>query len=222
MTITIFTKQGAIRDDFNDDERREIAALDPVRRLALDSLIEAAERNTATEAALKNVEQNLKSVLAKQAEAAREVERVTPKRSHHDLYLHMVKKIAPAAPTAEQLAAEAALDAATEALAVSRDDTDAARMAVKDSRAAFATALTAWQGGPVATRESLVREAAKNFKPTPAPRREYLTEIDRYAAASAGAIDARAHGQRFRRGPEGKRSFPAAMRGQTLPGYVKG
>jgi|ERR1035437_18230 hypothetical protein len=122
--LNLFTKQGILRTDFTDAETVEIAALDPQRRLALDKLIDASDKNQISEAALKTEEANLKQTMADQNTAAREVERVTPKRSHHDLYLAHVKKIPPAPPTDEQIAAEAAVDVATEALAIARDALD--------------------------------------------------------------------------------------------------
>ena len=217
--MNIFDKKGQLDLAGLD---KEIAALDPARRLALDKLIAAAEHSSAAEAALKNEESTVKIAMTTQAEAAREVERVTPKRGHHDLYLAHVKKILPAPPSDEQLAAEAALDAATEALAISRDALEAGRLAVKNCRADFASALTAWQGGPVPTQNELVRQMAKAFKPTPVPQRRAASLLDEIAEASAAPIDARQRGQHFRRGAGGQRSYPQGMRGQTVPGFVKG
>ncbi len=86
MTITIFTKQGAIRDDFTEAELSEIASLSEAERTALDKLIAASKAATAAEAALKNEDNAVKTAMATQAQAAREVERVTPKLTHHSLY----------------------------------------------------------------------------------------------------------------------------------------
>jgi hypothetical protein len=220
-----FDRRGQLRTDFSDEETRQIAALEPLPRQALDKLIATAKNTQIAEAALKTEEISLKQAVANQAEAAREVARVTPKRTHHDLYLHQVKHIEPAPPSDAQLAAEAAVDATAETLAIARDAVDAARQAVKDGRSAFATALSTWQnnGQPIPTALDVQRSMTAKFKPTPKPQRpQYLSEIDRVAAAGGGALDARQRGQHFRRGAEGKRSYPAALRGQRLPGYVKG
>jgi hypothetical protein len=220
--MNIFDKKGQL-DLTGLDE--EIAALTPDRHRALDLLISASGAASAAEAALKNEEAAVKTAMAAQAEAAREVERVSRKPTHHDLFLAHVKKIAPPPPSDAQIAAEAAVDVTAEALAISRDAFDAARQSVKDSRASFATALGIWQndGQPIPTQNELVRQMAKKFKKAaPVSQPVFLSEIDRVAAASSGAIDTRQHGQHFRRGAEGKRSFPPAFRGQRLPGFVKG
>jgi hypothetical protein len=224
MTITIFTKRGEVRTDFSDEETREIAALDPPRRLALDKLISASGAASAAEATLKTEELNLKQALANQAQAAREVERVSRKPSHHDNFLFHVRHIAPPPPSDAQVAAEAQVEKTAEALAIQRDAYAGAQQAVKDGRASFAACLSTWQndGQPLPTQNELVRQMSAKFKPTPKPQRpQYLSEIDRVAAASAGAIDTRQAGQRFRRGAGGQRSYPAALRGQRLPGYEK-
>jgi hypothetical protein len=142
--LTLFTKTGALRTDFNDEETRQIAALDPQRRLALDKLIAAAERNAAAEASLKNEEAALKNALVEQTEAAREVERVSRKPSHHDNFLFHVRHIMPPPPSDAQVAAEAQVEKTAEALAIQRDAYAGAQLAVKSGRANFSEALSTW------------------------------------------------------------------------------
>jgi hypothetical protein len=224
MLTTLFTKQGALRTDFTDAETTEIGALDPARRKAFDKLVASAKHNETAEAALKTEEDNLKQAMVDQNTAARDIERTALKLTHHDLFRHHVKKIPLPSPTLEQIAAEATAMQAAENLALARDALDSARVAVKDSRATFATSLGVWMndGKPIPTREQLVRDAAKNYKPTPRPQRNAPSLIDAIAESSAAPIDARQRGQHFRRGAGGQRSYPQGMRGQRLPGFVKG
>jgi len=220
--MNIFDKKGQL-DLRGLDE--EIAALTPDRHRALDLLISASGAASAAEAALKTEEGAVKTAMATQAEAARESERTARKFSHHDNYLAVVKKIPMPAPTPEHQVAARALDVATEQLAIVRDALDQARQSVKQCREKFSTALTLWQndGQPLPTQNELVRQMAKKFKKAaPVSQPVFLSEIDRHAAATAGAIDTRQAGQRYRRGAGGVRSFPAALRGQRLPGFVKG
>jgi hypothetical protein len=66
------------------------------------------------------------------------------------------------------------------------------------------------------------RQMTAKFKPAPKPQRpQFLSEIDRHAAATAGAIDTRQAGQKFRRGAGGQRSYPAAFKGRLAPGFEK-
>lgn len=214
--FSVFNKRGQVDLTGLDDK---IAALDPVRRKALDHLVLVGAENEHAEADLKAAEIAVKEAAKAAANAKRDLEAATPRPTHHDLYLAHVKKRKPAPPTPQAIKAAKAVAAAEEAHAIALDNLDQAREVAKAVRKDFADAVATWSndGQPLPTRIDTVRQMARSYQPAPQVQRQYLTEIDRTAAATAGPADHRQHGQRFRRGAGGQRSYPQSYRGVKLP-----
>jgi hypothetical protein len=178
-------KTGKVRDDLNESELAELAALPASKQQIIADLQRCGRDGEESEATLRAANIALADAMKARNLAQSEHTQNLPKLSHHTLWLKTVKGIDPpvdAAMVERGKITKAELDAREEALSIARDNADLALASAKAARAITATALDRFQKAfqaAIPTRNDLLKQL---HNVSPRPRRVANTAVDMEAA----------------------------------------